>query len=86
MEPRGQVCASVLYDPSMHSNYTKLIEISLLASSLQSPSLLHTIPTKSRLLNGANHQLMGQFKAAAETKYRVEYESALDQQSISGKM
>jgi len=62
--------------------------ISLLAICLWSPSSLRTIPTKPWPLNGANHPLVAFTGSTCHLprKYRVQGESVLDQQSISGKI
>jgi len=93
MESRDQVMA--LCGSSLHSNNSKLSD-SLLASCLLSLSSLQTIPTRPWYLNSTNRPLVvftGSGKSCNKKqicyptrKYSVQNESALDQQSIYGKI
>jgi len=88
MESKGH-----LYGSFMRLNCSKLIR-NITSKLSMKYSSLHTTPTIPWLLNGANHPLVALIALIESCcrnhtywswrKYRVEYNSELDQQSISG--
>ena len=93
MESRGQVWA--LHGPPWPSNLSKLTENTIGELSVKSQLATHHYHKAMAIYNGANLPLVALTESEESCyrnqtcqswrKYSVEYDSVLDQQSISGK-